>query len=101
MSCKNDKLSELHYDVEPGFGSAKSLYDDTMKVGLVVTLHEVKEWLKNQSIQQRSRHKQCNSFAARFAREINSADCMNMLSLVEEDIGTYNNIISVIWFCLR
>ena len=43
---KNNKLSELYYDIEQGFGSAKSLYDDAIKAGLVVTLNEVKEWLK-------------------------------------------------------
>ena len=85
---KNDKLSELYYDIEGGFGSAKSLYDDAIKAGLVVTLNEVKEWLKSQSIKQRSNYKQYNSYSAPFARSIYSCDIMDMTSLMK-DTGTY------------
>ena len=31
MADKNNKLSELYYDIENGFGSAKQLYDDARK----------------------------------------------------------------------
>ena len=34
---KEAKLSELYYDIERGFGSAKSLYDDAIKAGMVIT----------------------------------------------------------------
>ena len=71
------------------FGSAKSLYDDAIKAGLVVTLNEVKEWLKSQSIKQRSNYKQYNSYSAPFARSIYSVDLMNMISLMK-DTDTYN-----------
>ena len=37
MDEKERKLSELYYDVDDGFGSAKSLYDDARKAGLVIT----------------------------------------------------------------
>ena len=86
---KNDKLSELYYDIESGFGSAKSLYDDAIKAGIVITLNEVKEWLKSQSIKQRSNYKQYNSYSAPFARSIYSVDLMNMISLMK-DTDTYN-----------
>ena len=45
---KDSILNKLYYDLETGFGSAKSLYDDARKEGLVVTLQEVKDWLKKQ-----------------------------------------------------
>ena len=86
---KNDKLSELYYDIELGFGSAKSLYDDAIKAGMVITLNEVKEWLKSQSIKQRSNYKQYNSYSAPFARSIYSVDLMNMISLMK-DTDTFN-----------
>ena len=85
---KNQVLSDLFYDVEQGFGSAKSLYDDAIKAGLVVTLNEVKEWLKSQSIKQRSNYKQYNSYSSPFARSIYSVDLMNMISLMK-DTNTY------------
>ena len=85
---KNNKLAELYYDIESGFGSAKSLYDDAIKAGLVVTLNEVKEWLKSQSIKQRSNYKQYNSYSAPFARAIYSCDIMDMTSLMK-DTDTY------------
>ena len=85
---KQQVLSDLHYDVQSGFGSAKSLYDDAIKAGLVVTLNEVKEWLKSQSIKQRSNYKQYNSYSAPFARSIYSCDIMDMTSLMK-DTGTY------------
>ena len=85
---KEAKLSELYYDIERGFGSAKSLYDDAIKAGLVITQEEVKEWLKNQSVKQRSGYKQYNSFSAPFARAVYSVDLMNMISLMK-DTNTY------------
>ena len=86
---KEAKLSELYYDIESGFGSANSLYDDAIKSGLVVTLHEVKEWLKSQSIKQRSNYKQYNSYSAPSARSIYSVDLMSMISLMK-DTNAYN-----------
>ena len=50
---KNEVLSELYYDIESRFGSPKSLYDDAIKKGLVITQQEVNDWLKNQSLKQR------------------------------------------------
>ena len=85
---KEEKVSELNYDIESGFGSAKSLYDDAIQAGLVITLNEVKEWLKKQSIKQRSDYKQYNSFSVPYARGVYSVDSMNMISLMK-DTDTY------------
>ena len=88
MADKNNKLSELYYDIENGFGSAKQLYDDARKAGVVITLNEVKEWLRGQTLKQRKNYKNFNSYSAPFARAIFSMDIMDMISLMK-DTGTY------------
>ena len=85
---KEQKLSELYYDVENGFGSAKSLYDDARKAGLVITLNEVKEWLRSQTLKQRKGYTNSNSYSTPFARAVYSMDIMDMTSLMK-DTGTY------------
>ena len=86
---KNEVLSDLYYDIESGFGSAKSLYDDAIKKGLVITQQEVKDWLKSQSLKQRKGYKNYNSFSTPFARAVFSCDIMDMISLMK-DTRTYN-----------
>ena len=88
MAEKNQVLSDLYYDIESGFGSAKSLYDDARKAGLVITLNEVKEWLRGQSLKQRKNYKNYNSYSPPFARAVFSMDIMDMISLMK-DTGTY------------
>ena len=88
MADKNDKLSELFYDIESGFGSAKQLYDDARKAGVVITLDEVKEWLRGQTLKHRKNYKNFNSYSPPFARAVYSVDIMNMVSLMQ-DTGTY------------
>ena len=88
MADKNNKLSELYYDIDSGFGSAKQLYDDARKAGVVITLNEVKEWLRGQTLKQRKNYKNFNSYSAPFARAVYSVDIMNMVSLMK-DTGTY------------
>ena len=88
MADKNNKLSELYYDIENGFGSAKQLYDDARKAGVVITLNEVKEWLRGQTLKQRKNYKNFNSYSAPFARAVYSVDLMNVISLMK-DTGTY------------
>ena len=86
---KNEVLSDLYYDIESGFGSAKSLYDEAIKKGLAVTQQEVKDWLKSQSLKQRKGYKNYNSYSTPFARAVFSCDVMDMISLMK-DTGTYN-----------
>ena len=81
---KNEALSELHYDIESGFGSAKSLYDDAIKKGLVITQQEVKNWLKSKSLKQRKNYKNHDSYSTPFARAVYSVDLMNMVSLMKD-----------------
>ena len=93
---KNEVLSDLYYDIGSGFGSAKSLYDDAIKKGLVITQQEVNDWLKNQSLKQRKNYKNYNSYSTPFARSVFSCDIMDMISLMK-DTGTYNED-TKLWF---
>ena len=88
MADKNNKLSELYYDIESGFGSAKQLYNDARKAGVVITLEEVKEWLRGQTLKQRKNYKNSNSYSPPFARAVYSVDLMHVISLMK-DTKTY------------
>ena len=78
----------MYYDTESGFGSAKQLYDDASKAGVVITLDEVKEWLRGQTLKHRKDYKNFNSYSLPFARAVYSVDIMNMVSLMK-DTGTH------------
>ena len=41
-------LSNIYYDLERGYGSAKSLYEQAKEEGAVITLEEVKNFMKKQ-----------------------------------------------------
>ena len=43
-------LSNIFYDLERGYGSAKSLYEQAKEEGAVITLEEVKNFMKNSRI---------------------------------------------------
>ena len=45
-------LGNIHYDLERGYGSAKSLYEQAKEEGAVITLEEVKNFMKKQSNKQ-------------------------------------------------
>ena len=47
---KNEVLESIYYDLERGYGSVRSLYEEAKKDGLVITLEEVREWVKNNQI---------------------------------------------------
>ena len=86
---KEKALSDLYYDVENGFGSVKSLYEQAKEKGLAIPLSEVKEWVKKQSINQRNGYKNFNSYSAPYARAVYSVDIMDMISLMK-DTNTYD-----------
>ena len=65
---RDNELSELYYDIENGFGSAKQLYNDA-RIAVVTTLEEVKEWLRGQTLKQRKNYKNFNSYSAPLAKE--------------------------------
>ena len=39
-------LSKIYYDLERGYGNAKSLYEQAKEEGAVITLEEVKKFMK-------------------------------------------------------
>ena len=39
-------LSKIYYDLERGYGSAKSLYEQAKEEGTIITLEEVKNFMK-------------------------------------------------------
>ena len=43
-------LSTIYYDLERGYGSAKSLYEQAKEEGAVITLEEVKNFMKKQPL---------------------------------------------------
>ena len=43
----NEKiLSKIYYDLERGYGSAKSIYEQAKEEGTVITLEEVNNFMK-------------------------------------------------------
>ena len=41
-------LSKIYYDLERGYGNAKSLYEQAKEEGTVITLEEVNNFMKKQ-----------------------------------------------------
>ena len=54
---KNEVLESIYYDLERGYGSVRSLYEEAKKDGLVIALEEVREWVKKQPNKQRRNDK--------------------------------------------
>ena len=42
----NEQISKIYYDLERGYGNAKSLYEQAKEEGAVITLEEVKNFMK-------------------------------------------------------
>ena len=83
----NEILEKRYYDLERGYGSVRSLYEEATKDGAGVTLQYVKDWVKKQSINQRRNYKKYNSYSPPYARAVFSADLMDVVSLMR-DTGT-------------
>ena len=81
---KNEVLEKIYYDLERGYGSVRSLYEEAKKDGLVITLEEVREWVKKQPNKQRRNYKNSNSYSPPFARAVYSVDIMDMTSLMKD-----------------
>ena len=55
-------LSNINYDLERGYGSAKSLYEQAKEDGAVITLEEVKNFMKKQPKKQIKGYQNYNSY---------------------------------------
>ena len=70
-------LSNIYYDLERGYGSAKSLYEQA-KEGAVITLEEVKDFMKKQPNKQTKGYQNYNSYLVPYARAEFQIDIMDM-----------------------
>ena len=61
-------LSNIYYDLERGYGSAKSLYEQAKEEGAVMTLEEVKNFMKKQPNKQIKGYQNYNSYLVPYAR---------------------------------
>ena len=85
----DEKLSEIYYDLERGYGSVQNLRKEANKDGVNVSLNYVKERVKKQPNKQRRNYKNYNSYSPPYARAVYSVDIMDMISLMK-DTNTYS-----------
>jgi hypothetical protein len=78
---KDNAISNVYYDLETGYGSAKNTYDQVKKINPSITLEDVQKWLKQQPNKQRKGYRGSNSYTAPFARFQYQIDIMDMVSL--------------------
>ena len=71
-------LNNIYYDLERGYGSAKSLYEQTKADGAGITVEEVKNFMKKQPDKQIKGHQICNSYLVPYARVEFQIDIMDM-----------------------
>ena len=71
-------LSNIYYDLERGYGSAKSLYEQAKEEGAVITLEEVKSFMKKQPNKQIKGYQNYNSYLVPYARAEFQIDIMDM-----------------------
>ena len=76
-------LSNLYYDIESGYGSAKSLYEQAKQKNAGITMDEVKSWIRKQPNKQISGYKNYNSYMSAFPRDQFQMDIMDIISLVK------------------
>ena len=85
----DEKLSEIYYDLERGYGSVQNLHKEANKDGVSVSLNYVKEWVRKQPNKQRRNYKNYNSYSPPYARAVYSVDIMDMISLMK-DTNTFS-----------
>ena len=71
-------LSNIYYDLERGYGSAKSLYEQAKEEGAVITLEEVRSFMKKQPNKQIKGYQNYNSYWVPYARAEFQIDIMDM-----------------------
>ena len=71
-------LSNIYYDLERGYGSAKSLYEQAKEEGAVITLDEVRSFMKKQPNKQIKGYQNYNSYLVPYARAEFQIDIMDM-----------------------
>ena len=78
---KEDIISNVYYDIETGYGSTKSTFDQARTVDPSIKLEDVQTWMKQQPNKQRKGYRGSNSYTAPFARFEYQIDIMDMNEL--------------------
>ena len=86
-------LSIIYYDLERGYGSAKSLYEQAKEEGAVITLEEVKNFMKRQPNKQKKGYQNYNSYLVPYARAEFQIDIMDMNKFKQEGEERYAVIV--------
>ena len=86
---KDDLLSNLYYDLDEGYGSAQSLYNQAKSKNYAIILEYVKNWIKKQPNKQRKGYKGFNSYKAPFPRYEYQIDIMDMSYLKQSNQPRY------------
>ena len=90
---KEQILSNIYYDLERGYGSAKSLYEQAKEEGAVITLEEVKSFMKKQPNKQIKGYQNYNSYLVPYARAEFQIDIMDMNKFKQEGEERYALIV--------
>ena len=90
---KEDLLSNIYYDLETGYGSINSLYQQAKEKNPGITLEFVRAWLKKQPNKQRKGYKGYNSYKAPFSRYEYQIDIMDMSYLKQNDVARYGLVV--------
>ena len=85
-------LSNIYYDLERGYGSAKSLYEQAKEEGAVITVEEVKNFMKKQPNKQIKGYQNYNSYLVPYARAEFQIDIMDMNKFRHEGEERYGLI---------
>ena len=86
-------LSNIYYDLERGYGSAKSLYELAKEEGAVITLEEVKSFMKKQPNKQIKGYQNYNSYLVPYATAEFQIDIMDMNKFKQEGEERYALIV--------
>ena len=86
-------LSNIYYDLERGYGSARSLYEQSKEEGAVITLEEVKNFMKRQPNKQIKGYHNYNSYLVPYARAEFQIDIMDMNKFKQEGEERYGLIV--------
>ena len=70
-------MTNLYYDLETGYNSKQSLYNQAKEKGASVTLEDVAKWLKKQPNKQIKPCQNYNSFLVPYARAEFQIDIMD------------------------
>ena len=82
---KYNIISNIYYDLETGYGSAKNTYDQVKTKNQSITLDDVQKWMKQQPNKQRKGYRGSNSYTAPFARFQYQIDIMDMVNLQKSE----------------